>query len=251
MVQEKDLGSYIAGLPIGQTDWAVEGDAFTGLNLDDLPEGVVTGSNMIQFEDTINVELRSAVALSLLAAQRVAFNDTAIATPDQWVERHNTVLSNLNWHMESGGAIDAEFKNLEVAVHKAIIPFLTAALGPAATAATLIKVALEQLHSMNEEKQPWIRLFERQSRRFDVSEFQFSYVELDGADILLRIAAARLDARFGRTQVLFFKVTNQTAKFEGTNSTLRGIVSILHDMNAPLKAKLASQAALYIQELEL
>lgn len=246
------LQRYIMGLPIGTKNWALaaETEAVDGVDLDELPEGVVTGSNLIQFSDEVPPSLRSAVALSLLAAQRVAANDPVARSPEDWIDRHNTVLKNLNWLVERGDVTDSEFSDLSVAVHKAIIPWLTVALGPAATAASLIVGALNQLQEMDKD-QSWITLFERESRRFEVTEFQFSYVANEGADTLLTMAAARLDASFGRTQVLFIKTSSGSARFQGSSTTMRAPSELLTSMNGALKAKLAEQSADYIRALEV
>ena len=88
----------------------------------------MTGSNLIQFPADASPELKSSVALSLLAAQRVASNDPVILSPAQWLDRHNTVLQNLNWRNDEGGVAKSQFDSIDMAVHQAIIPFLTAAL---------------------------------------------------------------------------------------------------------------------------
>jgi hypothetical protein len=176
----------------------------TAVNIDTLPNGVVTGGNLLQFPDAATPDLRASVALSLLAAQRVAANDPVVQTPDQWVQRHNTVLENLNWISVGGGVVTSNFNSINVAVNKAIIPFLTAAFGPAVAAGSLIITALNQLQEMDSSS-PWITLFDRQSQRFNITEYQFSVVEVVGDHVQLKIAAARFDASYGTTQVLFSK----------------------------------------------
>jgi hypothetical protein len=242
--------TYIANLPVGAALPSMgEGDAAVNtIDIDDLPNGVVTGSNLIQFPANASADLKSSVALSLLAAQRVATNDPVVLSPDQWLERHNTVLQNLNWRNEGGGSAKSEFKSLDVAVHEAIIPFLTAAFGGALGAGALILTALKQLKEMD-KNEPWIKLFERQSRRFDVSEYQFSIVEVVGDTVRLKLAAARLSAEFGKTQVLFVKVKKQNAQFEQANQSFSAEGAMLTEMNAPLKAKLMNLTKSFIQSL--
>jgi len=247
MSQIEQLQRYIADLPVGVGDGAMSFESAHAIPVADLPQGLVTGSNLIQFSEETTPEVRSAVALSVLAAQRVASNDTAIMSPDQWVDRHNTILRNLNWIVDEGNSVESEFSSLNVAVHEAIIPFLTAALGPAAAAATIIVKALEQLGTMDDSK--WITLFDRESRRFEVSEYQFSYVETVGSDAVMRIAAARLDAKFGKTQVLFFKVKKQHASFQAASTTMRCPTDLLEGIREPLAAKLQNQASSFIEVL--
>lgn len=249
-MQSEMLRSYIANLPVGaaRPSTAEEAAAVNTIDINNLPDGIVTGSNLIQFPANASPELKSSVALSLLAAQRVAANDPVVMSPTQWLERHNTVLQNLNWRTEGGGATKATFKSINVAVHEAIIPFLVAAFGGAAAAGALIVTALKQLHEMDKDS-PWITLFDRQSRRFDVTEYQFSVIEVKGDTVHLKLAAARLDASFGKTQVLFFKLKNQNAEFEQANQSFSAEAALLTEMNADLKVKLMTLTKSFIRSL--
>lgn len=245
--------SYIATLdvePAGDSlpqMASTRSDPLTSVNVDDLPSGIVTGSQMIAFPENVSATLKSSVALSLLAAQRVATNDPAVQDPDKWIDRYNTVLGNLNWTVEGGGSVQSTFDSNSVLVHEAILPFLTAAFGGAA-AGTLIVTALKELSSLNHGA-PWITLFERESRRFDVSEYHFVAVETEGSVTRLKIAAARFDASYGRTQVLFFRVTDQSARFTAANSTLYADTVLQEGIADALKAKLHGQATRFIASL--
>lgn len=249
-LRQEALHNYIVNLPVGAAPRpsAEDAAAVNTIDIDHLPNGVVTGSNLIQFPPGTSAELKSSVALSLLAAQRVASNDPVVASPEQWLERHDTVLRNLNWRGEGGGAVKSHFDSVDVAVHQAIIPFLTAAFGGAAAAGALIVTALKQLQEMDKDS-PWITLFDRQSRRFDVSEYQFSIVQVEGDTVHLRLAAARLNASFGRTQVLFFKLNKQRAEFEQANRAYSAEATLLAEMNADLKLKLATLTKSFIRSL--
>lgn len=250
MLKEQMRG-YIANLPIGTFRAAPQpegADVVNAVDIDALPNGIVAGSNLIQFPKDASPALKSSVALSLLAAQRVATDDHVILTPKQWIARHNTVLENLNWLAEGGGEVESQFDSINVAVHEAIIPFLTAAFGGAVAAGALILTALKQLQEMDKNS-PWITLFDQQSRRFDVTEYQFSVVEVVDDQVYLKVASARFDASFGKTQVLFFKVTQEHAKFEAANQALSASSALLTEMNDGLKAKLAGFTKAFIQSL--
>jgi len=155
----------------------------------------------------------------------------------------------LNWTVAGGGHVVSKFDSINVAVHQAIMPFLEAALGGVG-AASLILTAVKQLQAMDADK-PWITLFDRESRRFNVTEYQFSVVETVGLDTIMRIASARFDASYGSTQVLFFKITQQDAEFETANSSLRANSSLLAAMNGDLEIKLAAHAKNFIRDLDI
>lgn len=243
--------SYIANLPIGTVLVAPQVEdvtPVTAVDINNLPNGIVTGSNLIQFPTDASPAVKTSVALSLLAAQRVASNDSAILTPDQWVARHNTVLQNLNWLTEGGGLVQSQLDGLNIAVHKAIIPFLTAAFGGVVAAGALIIAALNNLQSMDQNN-PWITLFDRQSRRFSVTEYQFSVVQVVGDQVHLKMASARFDASFGTTQVLFFKLSQEHATFQSASTSLSAQADLLTDMNGDLKVKLAAITTTFIKSL--
>jgi len=250
-----DTKSYIAGLKVGSpiTDaFEMLGPAVAAVDTVDikkLPDGIVTGSNILQFANAPSVELRTSVALSLLAAQRVATNDKKVESPDEWIARHNDVLSNLNWMIAGGGHVKSTFNSVNVAVHEAILPFLETALGGAG-AASLILTAVKQLQAMDKDK-PWFTLFDQESRRFKVTEYQFSVVENVGLDTVMRMASARFDATYGSTQVLFFKLTKENAEFESASSKLQANSSLLAAMNGDLELKLAAHAKSFIRDLNI
>jgi hypothetical protein len=157
-------------------------------------------------------------------------------------------LENLNWLNEGGGFVNSQFRSINVAVHEAIIPFLAAALGPAAAAGALILTAIKQLKEMDQNS-PWITLFDRQSRRFNITEYQFSAVEVNNNNVQVRLAAARFDASYGATQVLFFKIKQEHAAFQSASGTYSTQADLLTEMNATLKAKLAGFTTSFIKSL--
>jgi hypothetical protein len=247
------LPTYIANLPIGSPalGLAAEDENLVGvIDPNNLPDGVVTGGNLVEFDGEVSPALRTSVALSLLAAQRVATNDQVVANPDQWLNRYLTVLENLNWTVEGGGKVEQAFDSINVGVHQAIIPFLTAALGGPVAATSLIVTALKQLKTMDEDS-PWITLFDRESRRFNVSEYHFTRVAVQADRVLLHLSAARFDATYGKTQVLFFKITKQKARFEMVNSRLAADTQLLILSLDALKTKLGALTNDFIRNLDL
>jgi len=158
------------------------------------------------------------------------------------------VLENLNWFNEGGGFVNSQFNSINVAVHDAIIPFLTAAFGPAVAAGALIITALKQLHDMDSGS-PWITFFEQQSRRFNITEFQFSAVQITDNHVQIKLASARFDASYGQTQVLFFKIKQEHASFQSASGSYSTQADLLADMNGSLKAKLSGFTAEFIKGL--
>ncbi len=252
-MNKNQIQNYIVNLPIGPNpvSLGLETEEVPGaVDTDQLPAGIIAGSNLVQFDGEIDPILRSSVALSLLAAQRVAKHDTVVADPDQWIERHNTVLKNLNWLIQDSGSVQEQFDKVDITVHDAIIPFLTAALGGPIAASSLIIKALEQLQQVNKDS-PWITLFDQESRRFDVSEYHFTRVAVDRDHLAMNLVAARFGASYGRTQVLFFRITKQHATFNLSHMKVSAESELLRITNDALKAKLALLTNDYIRKLDL
>src|SRR5687768_7402065 len=65
--------------------------------IENLPDGVVVGTNIIGFEGSVAAPVREGVSLSLLAAQKLADSDEVVNDPDLWVDRHDMVLKGLGW----------------------------------------------------------------------------------------------------------------------------------------------------------
>jgi hypothetical protein len=82
-----------------------------------------------------------------------------------------------------------------------------------------------------------------------VTEYQFSIVQVIGDTVHLKVAAARLNASFGQTQVLFFKLKNQNAEFEQANQSFSSETVLLTEMNADLKVKLMALTKSFICSL--
>lgn len=246
----ENMSAFIEALPITDPHESVLlTEAAPSVDINNLPEGIVSGSTMIGFEPDLSTELRKSVALCLTAAQKVAKADSVAASPDLWVERHDMVLRGLNWVSTGGGTVFTERDVSNMAVHKAIIPFLTAAFGTAATATSLIITAIEQMQQMNANA-PWITLFERESRRFDVSEYRFATVGLSNGIVVLRLAAARFIAQQERVQVLFFKRNDLQVSFNLASRVLTANTDLLEEMNESLARKLLGHTNDFVEELD-
>ena len=251
-----EITTYVNNLPIGEDLYgqgvAAEGVRTEGtdkkVDLANIPDGLVVGSNLLGFDGNVSSSSRQAVSLSLLAAQRVADADQVVNTPALWAERHDMVLKGLGWATESGGVVHGEYSDKNVAVHEAIIPFLTLAFGNAAGAALILE-AIRQLGKMDSEAK-WITLFERQSRHFDVSECRFAVAESNGTAVGLRIAAARMVATERRLQFLFFRFKSSDVQLRTAKAAFAAHVDTLEAIGTALKPRLENSIGQYASTLD-
>lgn len=242
-----DIFSFIEALPVPRTPFMTgEERAVSGADIDALPDDIVNGSTLLAFEADVSKDLRTSVALCLLAAQKIADTDSVVNSSSIWVQRHEMVLCGLNWFSSSGGTVFSEKLDTNVSVHDAIVPFLVAALGPAAGAASLIISAVNQLDKMDDST-PWITLFDRQSRRFDVLEYRFATANHARGTVVLRIGATRFIASRERIQIVFFKFNDVNVNLCVAIQILTANTNILKTMNCLLKEKIKDHITEFIQ----
>ena len=250
---DEELRSYIDSLSIGSAyDLGFEDEEIdaNAADVDELPQAFVTGRNLIAAETGVSALTRSIVALSLLAAQRVADNDDRVKSPDDWIAQHNKVLKKLNWMQSHSAYVTKKFNKKDLFVHEAVIPLLEAAIGGPTGAMTIITTVLTQLKNIDKSS-PWITVFSNESRRFDIEEYHFSTLEEKDGLATLSMAAARFGADFKHKQVLFVKIKKIDAEFQLASSKLESNVALLEEMNIALKKKLGRQTSAYIKDLDV
>lgn len=219
--------------------------------VEDLPQRVVAGSNLIAFGENTSSTVRSSVSDALLLAQLAAdAKKEAVQTPKQWYAAYRDVLTNLGWRELAYSEVEEEFSSDHSTVHQAIIPFLTAAFGPAATLGSLIITALNQLSEMDKNSK-WITLFERESKRLDVTDFQFTAVEKEDADVAVHLAGAILSSKYGRTQVLFFRFQGVESGFRLVKGSFAASEERIESLNDALTKKLEKFIPTFIEALDI
>jgi hypothetical protein len=184
-------------------------------------EVVAVGAQLTEFSDTVATELRPLISNSMLLAQLAANKATAQATNVfEWHLKYRDVLNNIGWQIRDTEEQVQEVSNKNLGVHKAIIPLLTAMLGPAVSAASMVVSVLQGLNDMDAES-PWITLFDRQSQHAHGAKFQISYVDADSqGEPTINLLGCAIQAERTITQVLFFKFSSQTAELRKNTSVL-------------------------------
>lgn len=187
----------------------------------DKRELVAVGPQLAEFSDAVSAELRPLISNSMLLAQLAANKATGQAgTVFDWHKKYRDVLSNIGWQAHGSEEQVQEVSNKDLGVHKAIIPVLTAMLGPAVAATSLVISVLEGLQQMDESS-PWIKLFDQSSQHATGAKFQISYVDADEhGEPAISLLAFSVQAERTITQVLFFKFSSQKAELRKSTSKL-------------------------------
>ncbi|PJR08743.1 hypothetical protein [Sinorhizobium meliloti] len=243
--------SFIESADLGNIEESVATvESPPGLNLDKLPSAVVSGTALIDFSGVPSLPVRAGVSEALLFASRVATTSMKAGNDeDDWLAAYTSNLAKLGFGISGAAVTKSAFKKAGLEVHKAIIPFLTVAFGGAAIGPVIL-AGLQNLQDMNKDE-PWITLFDRQTRRFNASEMHFAAATSTDTETTVRYAVARLYVATQKTAVLFFKLTKAEAEFESTTKTLIGNNSLLVMMEAQLRQKLAGLTTTFIAEAKL
>jgi hypothetical protein len=207
-----DIDDFLAHLDLPEPPHGFIGLESAGITFaQDTAEVKDVGSQIVEFDAGVPATVRAAVADALLLAQLAA--DKAAngsSHVEAWYERYRATLKSLGW-LESG----MDFQRREAAndgadVHEAILPVLTAMLGPVAASAPLILSVLNGLKQMDKDA-PWLTLFDRATAHSRGAKFQMGYARSQDGHIRVHLMATAVEAAREVTQILFFKFARESA----------------------------------------
>lgn len=215
------------------------------LDLDKLPNGVVSGTTLIDFSAASSPAVRASVSLAMLFASRVASKAMKEGDDeDDWLAAYTTNLGQLGFAVAGSAIVNSRFRKTGLRVHQALIPFLTVAFGGGAVG-PIILAGLKNLQEMNKDS-PWITLLDRESRRFDARELHFAAVSSTETDTIIRYAIARLSVDLEDTSILFFRLTKAHANFESSTTTMSANNSLLAVIEPQLRDRLSAHSSSFI-----
>lgn len=219
------------------------------LDLDKLPQGVVSGNTLIDYSATSEA-MRGGISLALAFANRTALAELGPGSDeDDFFAAYKSNLVRVGFNVSQGAFVKSTFKKKGLAVHKAIIPFLTAALGGVGVGPVLFSL-LQNLQSTDSDR-PWITLFDRETRMFETREMHFAAAASDNVLTSVRHVAARLFFVDKKTNVLFFKISEMTAEFESATMTLSINNGLLSSIEPALRERLSASAMDFIRSATL
>ncbi len=214
-------------------------------------EVIAVGSQLTEFSDNVSAELRPLISNSMLLAQLAANKATLDAeNVFNWHLKYRDVLNNIGWQITDKEEQVQQIGNKSLTVHQAIIPVLTAMLGPAVAATSMVVSVLEGLQEMDADS-PWITLFDRQSRHAHGAKFQISYVDASEGEPAISLLGCAIQAERTITQVLFFKFSSQRAELRRTTSTLATTASRLTSDKEVIEARVQSFIADFVKNIDV
>lgn len=212
---------------------------------------LVVGAGLIVAAGKVPVQTREDLINCTLFAQFAASGEVGDSTRvNEWYTAYFNALSTLGWAQSDSQFEDYEFSGKKAQTHKAIIPVLTALLGPQAAALTVVKATLEALQSM-EENAPWITLFDQQSTTKKSARFQVATAHVDVEGIVqIALIAFDLRAKAKLTQVLFWKSASSSTRLRYSAGKATIYEAALHEQRAAIAARLTPYRSAYVGQVK-
>jgi hypothetical protein len=211
----------------------------------------VVGSGLFSFAKGVTAETRDAISDSALLAQLVANKRFSFDNaPKEWYGAYQEVLQNVGWASQVRGWADYTAEGAAVEVNEKIIEVLTVAMGPPASALTIIKAAVDMLQNMSPETS-WFTIFNRESAKANIARFQIGLVETgEEDDVFVTLLACLIQARSSVTQVLVFKFRNAKANFEANSGKVSINRDALKDLGPVIRNKVRAYQTDYVSSIK-
>ncbi|HEX8401994.1 MAG TPA: hypothetical protein VF628_09850 [Allosphingosinicella sp.] len=215
-------------------------------------QALVVGSDVVSFTRGVEAEFRQAIADSSLFAQLVAMKKVgADADPMAFFDAYFATLLGLGWMVQKRDTAEFSYKGTGFDVHEAVIGVITAFLAPIAGAGAAVLTVLKGLKEMDKSR-PFIKLFEKQSRRAKMGRFQFTLIHKDpDHGLSAEIMAFALNADEVVTQVLFFRLKKGQTQLRRSLGSLSIDTEALSDLRPNLAGKVKAFRQSLIAEADL
>ena len=224
--------SYIQQLELPAARSRTRGDVAPSFSGD--RQALVVGAQLAEFTERVTPNLRSDISNSILLAQLAANKATAqSADVYRWYDKYIDVLQSIGWQLADVDFREHAMSDTDGEIHKAIIPLVSAILGPAASAASIVLAVLRSMETMSQDS-PWMTLFSRESQHFRGAKFQLSFVDADSQGrSTVSLMCFGIEASQKITQVLFFKFSQQSANLKrasGMMTMTADMMNTIHDL---------------------
>ncbi|NJN40523.1 MAG: hypothetical protein HC807_06350 [Gammaproteobacteria bacterium] len=215
-------------------------------------QAVAIGGQLAEFTEAVAPDLRAAISDGILLAQ-LAANKATAASGDvfKWYETYVEVLQNIGWQIQ-----DFEFRRQQVDkqsldMHEALIPVITALLGPQVAAASIVVSILQGLQQMDKTR-PWITLFDKASQHVDGAKFQVGYVDADETgQPQIALLCFGIQAQRTITQVLFLKSSEDRAEVKKAEARLTVSLARLNSARDALAERVTPFVNDFVKNVEI
>jgi hypothetical protein len=246
---------FVAAVPLPEAKRGAAPGEATELVLDQAKQqAAVVGSDIVAFVSGVTPERRQDIIHSSLFAQLVAkkkVGGAAEVDAKAWYDAYFDALTNIGWVTQERTFAEYREASTDFEAHEAISKVAATVLGPATTALAVVESTLGALRTMG-SGQPWITLFDRESRTGKTAHFQVTLVEQEPeGKFLVSLMAFSLEATSTLTQVLFFRVRRNEATLRHCSGHVTIDTDVLEAVRPTLKARLAAWALEFVREVPL
>ena len=238
--------------PIARAGFEGAGET-SGIDFDAVKnQAAVVGSEVISFVRGVSVERRQDIVNCALLAQLAA--DAKIKDRTnlfEWYDAYYEVLTNLGWVIQDKGFASYEEEAQGLEAHEAILKVATVLLSPSPTALAVVVSTIEAMKSM-EADNPWITIFDRESRSAETAKFQIALAEeAENGKFMVSMMAFALKADSTLTQVLFFKIRSDKVSLKHRSGSVTINEDVLAGVRDKIRAKLIGRTGGFIDSLDL
>lgn len=249
-----DLGAYVAGLeladPFGYAISPSRGSAAEPVDFTSAPQALTAGSQMIEFNPSVDPAQRAMITNAMLFAQLAANKYAGSGPAEAFYDKYFEILSHIAGAQGSLTDSSQDFSGANFDVHTAVLGVLQAALGPAAAAGSILTAAMQSLAKIPAGT-PWLALFDSVSRHSSFSSFQLCYGTMSGAEPVLKLMWFAIDSSDQLTQVLFVKTNTTRARLRLRQGEVCPRLETLKVTADQIAQAIDQQALDYISEIKL
>jgi len=254
-VNVKSAIAFVESLSLGNTSGlataATEslGDA---VKTDGSEDAVVVGSQIVEFAEQLNTNVRQHVSNTFLLAKLTADLEVQNTnSKSNWYPKYYETLTRTGWTIEAADGATRTFKETNLEVHKQIIPFLTLYFGPAISSASLILELLKNLDEMDADT-PWITLFQRTTQQVTANQFMVSYIGANSDNQpTMKLAQFELVGKKDISQLLFFKLQETSISLSSLSKTFSANEALFEQLKDVVRDKVDEFTVDHVRAIDL
>lgn len=221
----------------------------------DKDQALVVGSDLVSFVGNVAAEQRADIVNALLLAQlrarKVVPQPGNIKDLRRWYDEYLGVLSQIGFAVHRATLKNYDSKTDGFEAHQAVLEVVATLVAGVPGALAVVSSTLTALQKMDADN-PWITLFNRESRSANTAHFQVSTAGIDGqGDVFVALAAFGLEAKSKITQVLFFKFRKNDVAIEQLSNKASINTAVLGGVRDEIVRKLAAFASSFVGNLEI
>ena len=218
-------------------------------------QAMVVGSEVVSFVQGITAEQRSDIVNSALLAQlrakKIVPEPRSLEEVRDWYREYFDVLGNIGFVTQQTSLQHYKTSGEGFEAHEAVLDVAATLLAGAPTALALVASPVKALQKMDAGN-PWVTIFNRESRSANTAHFQVSTVDRDpNGELFVALTAFALEASQRVTQVLFFKFRENDVRIENHAGKASINAALLAGLRAQISQKLLAHSNDYLSKLEI